>query len=108
MRTMQPSVTLGSYTWAQDRLPIDEFTLRLEDLHAAMDRNGWEAILAYGDVREHASLAFLSNFIPRVRWAMALLPRSGDARLVMRYEHARSAGHAQSDLDRRRTIRHGT
>ncbi len=82
MQTMQPSVTLGSYTWAQDRLPIDEFTLRLEDLHAAMDQNGWRAVLAYGDVREHAALAFFSNFIPRVRWAIALLPRSGDPRLV--------------------------
>jgi Xaa-Pro aminopeptidase len=82
MQTMQPSVTLGSYTWAQDRLPIDEFTLRLEDLHAAMDQNGWKAVLAYGDVREHAALAFLSNFIPRVRWAVALLPRNGEPRLV--------------------------
>ncbi len=82
MRTMQPSVTLGSYTWAQDRLPFDEFTLRLENLYAAMDQNGWKAMLVYGDVREHAALAFLSNFIPRVRWGMALLPRSGDARLV--------------------------
>jgi len=82
MQTMQPSVTLGSYTWAQDRLPFDEFTLRLADLHAAMDRNGWKVVLAYGDVREHAALAFLSNFIPRVRWGMALLPRSGDARLI--------------------------
>ena len=33
MRTMQPSVTIGSYTWAQDRLPYDEFTLRLGALH---------------------------------------------------------------------------
>jgi Xaa-Pro aminopeptidase len=82
MQTMQPSVTLGSYTWVQDRLPIDEFTARLEDLHAAMDQNGWKAVLVYGDVREHAALAFLSNFIPRVRWAIALLPRSGDPRLV--------------------------
>jgi Xaa-Pro aminopeptidase len=82
MRTMQPSVTVGSYTWAQDRLPIDEFTLRLEGLYAAMDENAWEAVLVYGDVREHAALAFLSNFIPRVRWGMALLPRRGDARLL--------------------------
>ena len=82
MRTMQPCVTIGSYTWAQDRLPYDEFTLRLEALHAAMDRNRWPAVLVYGDVREHAALAYLSNFIPRVRWGMALLPRSGDARLL--------------------------
>jgi Xaa-Pro aminopeptidase len=82
MRTMQPCLTIGSYTWAQDRMPYDEFTLRLDALHAAMDRNGWPAVLVYGDVREHAALAYLSNFIPRVRWGMALLPRSGDARLL--------------------------
>jgi Xaa-Pro aminopeptidase len=82
MLTMQPSVTLGSYVWAQDRLPVDEFGLRLDDLRAAMDRNGWAAVLAYGDVREHAALAYVSNFIPRVRWGMALLPRNGEARLL--------------------------
>jgi Xaa-Pro aminopeptidase len=82
MQTVQPCVTIGSYIWAQDRLPYDEFTLRLDALRAAMDRNGWPAVLVYGDVREHAALAFLSSFIPRVRWGMALLPRSGDARLL--------------------------
>jgi Xaa-Pro aminopeptidase len=82
MQTVQPCVTIGSYVWAQDRLPNDEFTLRLDELRVAMDRNGWPAILVYGDVREHAALAFLSSFIPRVRWGMALLPRSGDARLL--------------------------
>src|SRR5579862_2868830 len=82
MRTVQPCVTIGSYIWAQDRLPYDEFTLRLDELRAAMERNGWPAILVYGDVREHAALAYLSNFIPRVRWGMALLPRDGDARLL--------------------------
>jgi Xaa-Pro aminopeptidase len=82
MLTMQPSVTIGSYLWAQDRLPYDEFSLRLDDLRAAMERHDWPAVLVYGDVREHAALAYLSNFIPRVRWGMALLPRNGDARLL--------------------------
>jgi Xaa-Pro aminopeptidase len=82
MQTVQPCVTIGSYIWAQDRLPYDEFTLRLDELRAAMGRNGWPAVLVYGDVREHAALAFLSSFIPRVRWGMALLPRTGDARLL--------------------------
>src|SRR5580704_15085945 len=83
MQTVQPCVTIGSYIWAQDRLPYDEFTLRLDELRAAMDRNGWPAVLVYGDVREHAALAFLSSFIPRVRWGMALLPRTGDVRSGM-------------------------
>ncbi len=82
MQAVQPCVTIGSYIWAQDRLPYDEFTLRLDELRAAMDRNGWPAVLVYGDVREHAALAFLTSFIPRVRWGMALLPRTGDARLL--------------------------
>jgi len=82
MLTVQPCVTIGSYVWAQDRLPYDEFTLRLDELRAAMDRNGWPAVLVYGDVREHAALAYLSSFIPRVRWGMALLPRTGDARVL--------------------------
>ena len=82
MRTMQPCVTIGSYTWAQDRLPSDEFSLRLDDLRRGMAQHGWRAVLAYGDVREHAALAYLSNFIPRVRWGMALLPRDGVARLL--------------------------
>jgi Xaa-Pro aminopeptidase len=82
MRTMQPSVTIGSYTWAQDRLPSDEFQLRLGELRAAMEHNGWPAVLVYGDVRDHGALAYVSNFIPRVRWGMALLPRVGDARLL--------------------------
>ena len=30
MQTVQPCVTIGSYIWAQDRLPYDEFTLRLD------------------------------------------------------------------------------
>jgi Xaa-Pro aminopeptidase len=82
MLTMQPSVTIGSYLWAQDRLPYDEFAPRLDALRAAMERNGWPAVLVYGDVREHAALAYVSNFIPRVRWGMALLPRSGEPRLL--------------------------
>jgi Xaa-Pro aminopeptidase len=82
MQTMQPCVTIGSYVWAQDRLPYDEFTLRLDELRAAMDRNGGSAVLVYGDVREHAGLAFFTSFIPRVRWGMALLPRTGDARVL--------------------------
>ena len=82
MQTVQPCVTIGSYIWAQDRLPFDEFTLRLDALRTAMERNGWPAVLVYGDVREHAGLAFFTSFIPRVRWGMALLPRTGDARLL--------------------------
>jgi len=82
MQTMQPSIMLGSYVWAQDRLPIDEFQLRTDDIRQHMSRNGWKGLLVYGDAREHAALAYFSNFIPRMRWGMALFAQDGEPRLL--------------------------
>jgi Xaa-Pro aminopeptidase len=47
-----------------------------------MQERDLAAALIYGDAREHAALAWFSNFIPRLRWAMALLPRKGEPRLL--------------------------
>jgi Xaa-Pro aminopeptidase len=82
MQTMQPSIMLGSYVWAQDRLPIDEYQLRVDDIRLHMSRHGWKGLLIYGDAREHAALAYLTNFIPRMRWGMALMARDGEPRLL--------------------------
>lgn len=82
MQTMQPAIMLGSYVWAQDRLPADEFAIRLDEMRAAMVQHDWTAMLIYGDVREHAALAYLTNYIPRIRWGLALLPRDGEPRLL--------------------------
>ena len=41
------------------------------------------AMLVYGDAREHSDLAYFTNFIPRHRWALALLPRQGEPRLLV-------------------------
>jgi Xaa-Pro aminopeptidase len=83
MQTMQPSIILGSYGWAQDRLPIDEFQVRVDDARQHMSRQGWRGLLIYGDAREHAALAYLTNFIPRMRWGMALMSAAdGDPRLL--------------------------
>ncbi|HZR61258.1 MAG TPA: M24 family metallopeptidase [Xanthobacteraceae bacterium] len=82
MRTMQPAIMLGSYVWAQDRLPADEFGIRLDELRAAMAQHDWAAMLVYGDVREHAALGYLTNYIPRIRWGLALIPRDGEPRLL--------------------------
>jgi Xaa-Pro aminopeptidase len=47
-----------------------------------MSRKGWKGLLIYGDAREHAALAYLTNFIPRMRWAIALMAGDGDLRLL--------------------------
>jgi Xaa-Pro aminopeptidase len=83
MRTVQPSIMIGSYVWDQDRVPRDEFQLRLDELNRIMDAKGFKAMLVYGDAAEHSALAYFSNFAPRLRWGMALLPRAGEPRLLI-------------------------
>ncbi|HUB95666.1 MAG TPA: aminopeptidase P family N-terminal domain-containing protein [Stellaceae bacterium] len=83
MRTVQPAIMIGSYGWDQDRLPRDEFDLRIGELDRLMDANGWSAMLIHGDCEEHRLLAYYTNFVPRLRWAMALLPRKGEPRLLI-------------------------
>lgn len=82
MRTIHPSIIIGSYTWDQDRLPRDEFQIRTKALHDVMDAHGWKAVLIYGDAAEHTDLAYFTNFIPRLRWGMALIPREGEPRVL--------------------------
>jgi Xaa-Pro aminopeptidase len=82
MRTVQPSIIVGSYVWDQDRLPRDEFQIRNAALHRVMDEHRWKAVLIYGDADQHSALAYFSNFIPRLRWAMGLIPRDGEPRLL--------------------------
>jgi Xaa-Pro aminopeptidase len=83
MRTVHPCIMIGSYGWEQDRVPRDEFQIRMAALNGLMDAKGWKAMLIFGDAREHSDLAFFSNFVPRLRWGMALLPRSGEPRLLV-------------------------
>lgn len=82
MLTVHPSIILGSYLWDEERLPRDEFEIRMRPIRMTMGSRDWAATLIYGDAREHAALAYLSNFIPRMRWAMALLPAEGEPRLL--------------------------
>jgi Xaa-Pro aminopeptidase len=83
MRTVQPSTMIGAYGFEQDRVPRDEFQIRLRTLHGLMDAKGCGAMLIYGDAGEHSDLAYFTNFIPRHRWALALLPRQGEARMLV-------------------------
>ncbi|MEA2939096.1 MAG: hypothetical protein QOC56_2600, partial [Alphaproteobacteria bacterium] len=48
MRTVHPSIVIGSYAWDQDRVPRDEFQIRIGELNRIMDANGWKAVLVYG------------------------------------------------------------
>jgi Xaa-Pro aminopeptidase len=83
MRTVQPCIIIGSYVWDQDRVPRDEFQIRIGALNQLMDANGWKAVLVYGDAAEHSALAWFSGYTTRLRWGMALIPREGEPRLLI-------------------------
>jgi Xaa-Pro aminopeptidase len=83
MRTVHPSIVIGSYAWDQERLPRDEFQIRMAELYDVMDAKGLKAVFVHGDAAEHSALAYFSNFAPRLRWGMALLPREGEPRLLI-------------------------
>jgi Xaa-Pro aminopeptidase len=83
MKTVHPSIIIGAYTWEQDVMPRDEYQIRCEDLNRAMDANGWKAMFIYGDADEHSEIAYYTNFVPRVRWALAMIPREGEPRLLV-------------------------
>ena len=82
MHTVHPSIIIGSYGWDEDRLPRDEFQLRRAELDGVMDARGWKAMLIFGDAAEHRALAYYTNFVPRLRWGMALIPREGEPLLL--------------------------
>src|SRR6266545_4153333 len=83
MRTVHPSIVIGSYIWDQDRVPRDEFQIRIGELNRVMDANGWKAVLVYGDAAEHSALAWFTGFTTRLRWGMGLIPREGEPRLLI-------------------------
>jgi Xaa-Pro aminopeptidase len=83
MRTMHNVVGLGSYSWDQEWLPIDEFEERLRAVRRAMAAEGWSGLMVHGDSQESAVLTYLTNFFPRNRWAVALFGAEGPGKLMV-------------------------
>ena len=82
MRTMHSTLLVGPYDWDPGSLPKEEFSARLDNLWRLAGPRCAGA-LVYGDSRDHAELAYFSNFVPKFRHAMALFGRGGKARLLV-------------------------
>ncbi|HEY5606944.1 MAG TPA: hypothetical protein VIM38_01255, partial [Alphaproteobacteria bacterium] len=83
MRTMHPVLVLGSYRWDQEWLPLDEFEERLRTVRGVMAAHGWDGLIVHGNSEESALLTYPTNFYPRLRWTLALVPAKGDMRLLV-------------------------
>ncbi|MGE5537962.1 MAG: M24 family metallopeptidase [Gemmatimonas sp.] len=77
MRTMHSVLKHGALYWDRDLLPESLYRERLKALQAVIAESGDEAWLLYGDVERHGNVVYATNFMPRVRSALAFVPKSG-------------------------------
>lgn len=81
MQTMHPTLLIGPADWDDQQMPREEFKARL----GALWRSDWQAggAIVYGDAADHAALAYLTHFTPKLEPGIALLSRNGEARLLV-------------------------
>jgi Xaa-Pro aminopeptidase len=82
MRTMHSVLKRGGLYWARDLLPAAAYEQRLKRLQAIVAGSGDEAWLLFGDVERHGNVVYATNFMPRVRSALAFVPRTGEPVLL--------------------------
>ena len=80
---MHPTLLVGPHDWQPERVPQSEFLDRIRALWNSISETGCSAVVVYGDSRNHAELAYLSNLIPKLGPAMMFIPREGEPRLLV-------------------------
>ena len=81
MLTMNPTLLIGPADWDPARLPQEEFDARIAALWRANPSAA--GAIVYGDRANHAELAYLTNFTPKLEAALALIPRQGAPQLLV-------------------------
>jgi hypothetical protein len=81
MLAMNSTLLVGPSDWDAARMPKAEFVARA----AAFWRDNPPAsgAIVYGDRVNHAELAYLTNFTPKLEAALALIPRDGAPQLLV-------------------------
>lgn len=77
MRTMHSVLKRGGLYWDRDLLPAPAYEARLKRIQAEIAESGDDAWLLFGDVERHGNVVYATNFMPRVRSALAFVPKSG-------------------------------
>jgi hypothetical protein len=72
--TVHPTLLIGPADWQPERMPATEFHHRIETLWRSIP--GAARALVYGTPRHHAELAYLTNLVPKLEPAAALLSRA--------------------------------
>jgi Xaa-Pro aminopeptidase len=81
MQTMHPTLLVGPADWDPKQMPREEFDERLTALWR--DHPNASGAIVYGNSSDHAALAYLTNFTPKLEAALAFIPRHGEAQLLI-------------------------
>jgi len=81
--TMHSTLLIGPYDWQPERLPKSEFLARIQALWKKISDPTCSAVIVYGDSCNHAELAYLSNFVPKLGPAMMFISREGEPKLLV-------------------------
>ncbi len=81
MQTMHPTLLVGPADWHDQQMPREEFDERLAGLWK--DHPDAGGAIVYGNPGNHAALAYLTYFTPKLEAAVALIPRQGEAQLLV-------------------------
>jgi Xaa-Pro dipeptidase len=73
----------GCSTWDPEQVPQAEFQTRLDNVREQMARRNLDALVIYGDNYSFADLCYLTNYFPKVRGGIAIVPRDGAISLLL-------------------------
>jgi Xaa-Pro aminopeptidase len=73
----------GCSTWDSQHVPQAEFQARLDRLRQEMAHLNLDALVIYGDNYSFADLCYLTNYFPKVRGGIAVVPRDGAISLLL-------------------------
>jgi Xaa-Pro aminopeptidase len=73
----------GCSTWDPEQVPQAEFQARLDAVRGEMARRDLDALVIYGDNYSFADLCYLTNYFPKVRGGIAVVPRDGTISLLL-------------------------
>jgi hypothetical protein len=81
MLTPHPTLLIGPSDWLPERMPLAEFTRRIDALWASHPQA--ERAVVFGNSRHHAELSYFTNLIPKLGPSVALLSRTGEHRMFV-------------------------
>jgi Xaa-Pro aminopeptidase len=73
----------GCSTWDPRQVPAGVFQARVDIVRKEMARQNLDALVIYGDNYSFADLCYLTNYFPKVRGGIAVVPRDGDVSMLL-------------------------